>query len=103
MSVGVVSIDYLEGAAAASVYDFLKDLAMDPTFGDGMDDHWGGELESENTFLEFEQATLMEARPHRWCVREAGDRHRKRPKGHPCQRGFRSATLTGTATSCCIW
>ena len=64
LSVGVVSIDYLK-EPRPPVSDFLKDLAMDPNLGmEG--DHWGGGW-SENTFLEFEQATLME-RADRWCA-----------------------------------
>ena len=64
LSVGVVSIDYLN-EPQPPVSDFLKDLAMNPDVGrEG--DHWGGGW-SENTFLEFEHATLTE-RADNWCI-----------------------------------
>ena len=63
LSVGVVSIEYLD-EPRPPVSDFLKELTMNPDLGmDG--DHWGGGW-GENTFLEFEQATLVE-RAEAWC------------------------------------
>lgn len=69
LSVGVVSIDYLD-EPQPPVSDFLKDLALNPNLGnDG--DYWGGGWE-ENTFLEFEQATLAE-RADNWCAERGID------------------------------
>ena len=66
LMVGVVSINYLD-EPRPPVSDFLKDLAMNPDLGmDG--DHWGGGW-SENTFLEFEQATLTD-RASNWCTEQ---------------------------------
>ena len=62
LSVGVVSIDYLD-EPQPPVSDFLKDLAMNP--GLGMED-WGGGWE-ENTFLEF-QKTALTKRARKWCT-----------------------------------
>ncbi len=64
LSIGVVTIEYL-AEPQTPVSDFLKDLAMDPALGlDG--EHWGGGW-GENTFLEFEQAALLE-RADNWCT-----------------------------------
>lgn len=64
LSVGVVSIDYLD-EPQPPLSDFLKDLAMNPNLG--MDsDHWGGGW-GENTFLEFEQDALTELADN-WCT-----------------------------------
>ena len=64
LSVGVVSINYLD-EPKPPVSDFLKDLAMSPDLGmEG--DHWGGGW-NENTFVEFEQAVLIE-RANDWCT-----------------------------------
>ncbi len=69
LSVGVVSIDYLE-EPRPPVSDFLRDLAMNPDLGmDG--DHWGGGW-GENTFLEFEQDVLTE-HAESWCTQRAID------------------------------
>ncbi len=67
LSVGVVSIDYLD-EPQPPVSDFLKELAMNPDLGVGEDDgdSWGGGW-GENTFLEFEQPTLTE-RAGNWCT-----------------------------------
>ena len=64
LSVGVVTIDYLD-VPRPPVSDFLKDLAMNPSIGlEG--DHWGGGW-GENTFLEFEKDVLAERADH-WCT-----------------------------------
>ena len=62
LSVGVVSIDYLD-EPQPPVSDFLKDLAANPNVG--IDNGWGGGW-SENTFLEFELSALIE-RADSWC------------------------------------
>ena len=60
LSVGVVSIDYLD-EPQPPVSDFLKDLAADPSIGtaDDSNDYWGGGW-GENTLLEFELSALIE-------------------------------------------
>ena len=63
LSVGVVSIDYLD-EPRPPVSDFLKDLATDPNVG--FDDGWGGGW-SENTFLEFELSALINHADN-WCI-----------------------------------
>ena len=62
LSVGVVSIDYLD-EPQPPVSDFLKDLVLNPNLG--MED-WGGGWEG-NSFFEFEQAVLTE-RADNWCT-----------------------------------
>ena len=67
LSVGVVSIDYLD-EPQPPVSDFLKDLAENPDTGLDQDDNdnWSGGW-GENTFLEFELSALIE-RSNDWCT-----------------------------------
>jgi hypothetical protein len=66
LSVGVVSIDYLD-EPQPPVSDFLKELAINPDLGlDDDRDYWGGGW-GENTFLEFDQPTLT-GRAENWCT-----------------------------------
>ena len=67
LSVGVVSIEYLE-EPKPPVSDFLKDLALNPNLG--MQD-WGGGWEG-NSFLEF-QRRVMSARARKWCTQNGVD------------------------------
>ena len=65
LSVGVVSIDYLD-EPQPPVSDFLKELAMNPNLGMEEGDSWGGGW-GENTFVEFELSALIE-RADSWCT-----------------------------------
>ena len=72
LSVGVVRIDYLV-EPRPPVSDFLKELATNPDFGvdDGNSYNWSGGW-GENTFLEFDQPTLIE-RADNWCTERRVD------------------------------
>ena len=65
LSVGVVSIDYLD-EPQPPVSDFLKELAMNPNLGMEEGDSWGGGW-AENSFLEFQKSPLLK-RARRWCT-----------------------------------
>ena len=60
LSVGVVSIDYLD-EPQPPISEFLKDLATDPELGSDWGGGWGG-----NTFAEFEESSLN-SHVDKWC------------------------------------
>ena len=70
LSVGVVSIDYLD-EPQPPVSDFLKELAMNPNVGIDADDYWGGGW-ADNSFLEFQRPALTR-RACNWCADKSID------------------------------